>query len=165
MFPIKSKSKSKSHYDRQLIGQSVLMSGAHMGPATNFSISLRFSWKLYEVWSYYLYISACLLKGRIVNPVEISIVRERLNKHPLLGNGPVAVTRSPQQTRTEQYKRQGKRCSLCGKRGGYITETSYHYMRTLRLEIMKSVCDGRQLAEMWTRYQAAQCRPWLKTLI
>jgi hypothetical protein len=44
---IKSKSKSKSHYYRQLVGQSVLVSGAHLGPATNFSISLRFSfWQL-----------------------------------------------------------------------------------------------------------------------
>jgi hypothetical protein len=39
----KSKAKSKSHYDRQLVGQSVLVSGAHLGPATNISISLRFS--------------------------------------------------------------------------------------------------------------------------
>jgi hypothetical protein len=36
-------SKSKSHYNRQWVGQSVLVSGAHLGPATNFSISLRFS--------------------------------------------------------------------------------------------------------------------------
>jgi hypothetical protein len=41
----KSKSKSKSHYVRQLVGQSVLVSGAHLGPATNFSISLRFSFR------------------------------------------------------------------------------------------------------------------------
>jgi hypothetical protein len=38
-----STSKSKSHYDRQSVGQSVLVSGAHLGPATNFSFSLRFS--------------------------------------------------------------------------------------------------------------------------
>jgi hypothetical protein len=36
-------SKSKSHYDRQSVGQSVLVSGAHLGPVTNFSIFLRFS--------------------------------------------------------------------------------------------------------------------------
>jgi hypothetical protein len=35
-------SKSKSHYDRQSVGQSVLVSGAHLGPATNFSFSLSF---------------------------------------------------------------------------------------------------------------------------
>jgi hypothetical protein len=37
--------KSKSHYDRQSVGQSVLVSGAHLGPATNFSFSLRFSFR------------------------------------------------------------------------------------------------------------------------
>jgi hypothetical protein len=37
-----AKSKSKSHYERKSVGQSVLVSGAHLGPATNFSISLRF---------------------------------------------------------------------------------------------------------------------------
>jgi hypothetical protein len=35
--------KSKSHYDRQSVGQSVLVPGPHPGPATNFSFSLRFS--------------------------------------------------------------------------------------------------------------------------
>jgi hypothetical protein len=37
--------KSKSHYDRQSVGQSILVSGAHLGPATNFSFSLRFSFR------------------------------------------------------------------------------------------------------------------------
>jgi hypothetical protein len=41
----KLKSKSKSHYDRQSVGQSVLESGVHLGPATNFSFSLRVSCK------------------------------------------------------------------------------------------------------------------------
>jgi hypothetical protein len=36
-------SKSKLHYNWQLVGQSVLVSGAHLGPATNFSISLKSS--------------------------------------------------------------------------------------------------------------------------
>jgi hypothetical protein len=31
---LKHKLKSKSHYDRQSVGQSVLVSGAHLGPAT-----------------------------------------------------------------------------------------------------------------------------------
>jgi hypothetical protein len=30
-------------YDRQLVGQSVLVSDTHLGPATNFSFSLKFS--------------------------------------------------------------------------------------------------------------------------
>jgi hypothetical protein len=36
-------SKSKSHYDRQLVSQSVLVSDPHQGPATNFIFSLTFS--------------------------------------------------------------------------------------------------------------------------
>jgi hypothetical protein len=36
-----SKSKSTSHYDRQSVGQSVFVSGAHLGPATNFTFSLK----------------------------------------------------------------------------------------------------------------------------
>jgi hypothetical protein len=34
---------SKSHYDRQSVAQSVLVSGSHLGHATNFSFSLKFS--------------------------------------------------------------------------------------------------------------------------
>jgi hypothetical protein len=41
----KSKSKSKRQYDRQSVGHSVLVSGAHLGPATNLSFSLRFSFR------------------------------------------------------------------------------------------------------------------------
>jgi hypothetical protein len=29
-------------YDRRSVGQSVLVSGAHLGPVTNFSVSLKF---------------------------------------------------------------------------------------------------------------------------
>jgi hypothetical protein len=39
------RAKSKSHYDRQSVGQFVLVPGDHLGPATNFSISLRFSFR------------------------------------------------------------------------------------------------------------------------
>jgi hypothetical protein len=35
-------SKLKLIYDRQSVGQSVLVSGAHLGPATNFSFTLKF---------------------------------------------------------------------------------------------------------------------------
>jgi hypothetical protein len=37
------RSKSKWHYDRQSVGQSVLVSGSNLGPATNFTFSLKFS--------------------------------------------------------------------------------------------------------------------------
>jgi hypothetical protein len=39
----KVSSKSKLHDDRQSVGQSVLVSDPHPGPATNFSFSLKFS--------------------------------------------------------------------------------------------------------------------------
>jgi hypothetical protein len=35
-------SKWKLIYDRQSVGQSVLVSGAHLGPVANFSFSLKF---------------------------------------------------------------------------------------------------------------------------
>jgi hypothetical protein len=37
------KLKLKLNYDRQSVGQSVLVSGIHLGPATNFSFFLKFS--------------------------------------------------------------------------------------------------------------------------
>jgi hypothetical protein len=39
----KLKLKLKLHYDRQSVGQSVLVSGTYLGPTTNFSFSLKFS--------------------------------------------------------------------------------------------------------------------------
>jgi hypothetical protein len=35
--------KLKLIYDQQSVGQSVLVSGTHLGPTTNFSFSLKFS--------------------------------------------------------------------------------------------------------------------------
>jgi hypothetical protein len=40
---LKLKLKLKLIYDRQSVGQSVLVSGTHLEPATNFSFSLKFS--------------------------------------------------------------------------------------------------------------------------
>jgi hypothetical protein len=34
--------KLKLIYDRQSVGQSVLVSGAHLGPVTNFSFTMKF---------------------------------------------------------------------------------------------------------------------------
>jgi hypothetical protein len=38
-------------YDRQSVGQSVLVSGAHLGPVTNFSFALKFILDIYGVAS------------------------------------------------------------------------------------------------------------------
>jgi hypothetical protein len=40
---LNQKAKVKVILDRWSVGQSVLVSGIHLGPATNFSFSLRFS--------------------------------------------------------------------------------------------------------------------------
>jgi hypothetical protein len=39
---LKLKLQLKLIYDRQSVGQSVLVLGAHQGPVTNFSFSLKF---------------------------------------------------------------------------------------------------------------------------
>jgi hypothetical protein len=38
----KKKKKEELIYDRQSVGQSVLVSGAHLGPVTNFSFAMKF---------------------------------------------------------------------------------------------------------------------------
>jgi hypothetical protein len=43
LMKVKSNSKSKLYYDRQTVDQSVLVSGTHLGTATNFSFFLKFS--------------------------------------------------------------------------------------------------------------------------
>jgi hypothetical protein len=45
LYPLKL--KLKLIYDRQSVGQSVLVSGAHLGPAANFSFSLKFPSYIY----------------------------------------------------------------------------------------------------------------------
>jgi hypothetical protein len=46
-----SKSKSKLYYDRQSVGQSVLVSGTHVGPAINFSP--------FSLWLYFRQFRVC----------------------------------------------------------------------------------------------------------
>jgi hypothetical protein len=58
------KPKSKSHYERQSVGQSVLVSGAHLGPATNFSFSLSFTFRQLAVW---YFVASSLTRGRVCN--------------------------------------------------------------------------------------------------
>jgi hypothetical protein len=56
--------QSKSHYDRQSVGQSVLVSGAHLGPLTNFSFSLRLSFRHLTVC---YVVASSLMRGRVCN--------------------------------------------------------------------------------------------------
>jgi hypothetical protein len=57
-------SKSKSHYDRQSVGQSVLVSGTHLGPATNFTFSFIFF--LRQLWVCN-FVAPSLTRGRVSN--------------------------------------------------------------------------------------------------
>jgi hypothetical protein len=62
--PARAKSKSKSHYDQQSVGESVLMSGAHLRPVTNFSFSLRLS---FRKLLFVIFVALSLTRGRVCN--------------------------------------------------------------------------------------------------
>jgi hypothetical protein len=53
----------KKSYDQQSVGQSVLMSGAHLEPTTNFSF-LRFSFRQLRVC---YFVAPSLIRGRVCN--------------------------------------------------------------------------------------------------
>jgi hypothetical protein len=65
------KGKLKIHYDRQSVGQSVLVSGAHLGPATNFSFSLRFSFRQLRVC---YFVAPSLTRGRVCNVLLLLVL-------------------------------------------------------------------------------------------
>jgi hypothetical protein len=56
--------KLKLNYDRQSVGQSVLVSGTHLGRATNFSLSLKFSLGILRVR---YFVAPSLTRGRVCN--------------------------------------------------------------------------------------------------
>jgi hypothetical protein len=58
------KLKLKLIYDRQLVGQSVLVSGSHLGPATDFSFSLKFP---SDSWRVCYFVAPSLTRGRVCN--------------------------------------------------------------------------------------------------
>jgi hypothetical protein len=56
--------KLKLNYNRQSVGQSVLVSGTHLGPATNFSFSLKFS---LDSCGFVIFVAPSLTRGRVCN--------------------------------------------------------------------------------------------------
>jgi hypothetical protein len=85
---------SKSHYDRQSVGQSVLVSGAHLGHATNFSFSLKFPFRHLRVC---YFVAPSLTRGRVCNllvqlllglarAVTLGSKSRRTHDHILLSN-------------------------------------------------------------------------------
>jgi hypothetical protein len=59
------KLKLKLIYERQSVGQSVLVSGAHLGPVTNFSLSSKFPSDRQLHFCYF--VAPSLTKGRVCN--------------------------------------------------------------------------------------------------
>jgi hypothetical protein len=62
--PRRRKLKLKLNYDRQSVDQSVLVSGSHLGPVTNFSFSLKFSLDKLRVC---YFVAPSLTRGRVCN--------------------------------------------------------------------------------------------------
>jgi hypothetical protein len=56
--------KLKSHYERQSVGQSVLVSGAHLGPATKFFFLLEIFFRHLRVC---YFVTPSLTRGRVCN--------------------------------------------------------------------------------------------------
>jgi hypothetical protein len=79
--------KLKLNYDRQSVGQSVLVSGAHLGPATNFTFSLKFSFRHLRVC---YFVAPFLTRGRVCNLLYNSFWA--LPEQSLLGRSPAEFT-------------------------------------------------------------------------
>jgi hypothetical protein len=80
---LKLKSKSKSHYDRQSVGQSNLVPGAHLGPAINFSFSLRFYFRQLTVC---YFVAPSLTRGRVCNLLLLLVLASAVTLGSALSN-------------------------------------------------------------------------------
>jgi hypothetical protein len=115
----------KSHYDRQSIGQSVLVSGAHLGPTTNFSFFLRFSFRQLRVC---YFAESSLTRGRVCNlllllvlasavPLGSALSDKRTDLYLLLLLGlasgvPLGSALSDERTGLSSLRR-GRVCNYC----------------------------------------------------
>jgi hypothetical protein len=79
--------KLKLIYDRQSVGQFVLVSGTHLRPATNFSISLKFS---LDSCGFFYFIAPFLTRGRVCNLLYNCFWA--LPEQSLLGRRPAELT-------------------------------------------------------------------------
>jgi hypothetical protein len=81
------KLKLKLIYDRQSVGQSVLVSGTHLGPATNFFFLLEIFFRHLRVC---YFVAPSLTKGRVCNLLYNCFWA--LPEHLLLGRSPAELT-------------------------------------------------------------------------
>jgi hypothetical protein len=84
---MKLKLKLKLIYDRQSVGQSVMVSGAHLGPLTNFSFAMRFS---VDSCGFVVFVAPSLTRGRVCNSLLNCFWA--LPEQSLLSRSPVELT-------------------------------------------------------------------------
>jgi hypothetical protein len=82
-----NKLKLKLIYDRQSVDQSVLVSGAHQGPATNFSFSMKFP---SHSCRFVIFVAPSLTRGRVCNLLYNYFWA--LPEQSLLGRSPAELT-------------------------------------------------------------------------
>jgi hypothetical protein len=79
--------KLKLIYDLQSVGQSVLVSGGHLGPVTNFSFSLKFPSDSFRVC---YFVAPSLTRGRVCNLLYSCFWA--LPEQSLLGHGHILLS-------------------------------------------------------------------------
>jgi hypothetical protein len=98
-FDVCKKSKTKLNYDRQSVGQSVLVSGTHLGPANNFCFCLKFS---LDSCGFVFFVAPSLTRGRVCNLLLLLVLARAVPRNsrpyfivPILETPPTWRTRSP----------------------------------------------------------------------
>jgi hypothetical protein len=114
------KLKLKLNYEAQSVGQSVLVSDSHLGPATNFSFSLKFFFRQLRVC---YFVAPSLTRGRVCNLVLLLVLASAVPRdskpyfivpiHDFSNlEGQVPVFISPRD-RVASYDSQGLRWRYC----------------------------------------------------
>jgi hypothetical protein len=66
------------YYDRQSVGQSILVSGTYLGPATNISFFFKFS---LDRWVCY-FVASSLTRGRVCNLLLLLVLASTVPRGP-----------------------------------------------------------------------------------
>jgi hypothetical protein len=123
--------KLKLIYDRHSVGQPVLVSGAHLGPANNFSFSLKFP---SDSWGFAI-VAPSLTRGRVCNLlVQLLSGLARavtLGSKSLRTHGHILLSH----LRLPQLGRPGSRIYIPQEQGGPVISpgTGFPFCRLLRL--------------------------------
>jgi hypothetical protein len=122
--------KSELSYDRRSVGQSVLVPGTHLGPATNFSFTLKCSLDNYPVC---YFVASSLTRGRVCNLLLLVLA----NAVPLWfeSRGTQNYILLPQFLRLPQPGGSSPRIYIPQEQGGpvILPGTGFPFRRLLRL--------------------------------